>query len=174
MFCNELFESAIREAREAHSSQMFESVLREADELNNRGILSIKEDDNDKALSKDDLKTKYKKYLMGFQGKIFKNKSTGLDIKVSADSIRELLTKHRPRYKMITWKYLNVFIEDSILDSSSNDYKNRPEIEDSKSFHYHCLINDLPYDIILIMRKAVDDIDKLRYYKLVKIKAEKK
>ena len=44
------------------------------------------------------------------------------------------------------------------------------EIEDSKSFHYHCLINDIPFDIILIMRKAVDDIDKLRYYKLIKIK----
>jgi len=29
MFCNELFESAIREAREAHSSKLFESVLRE-------------------------------------------------------------------------------------------------------------------------------------------------
>jgi len=30
MFINELFESVIREAREAHSSQLFESVLREA------------------------------------------------------------------------------------------------------------------------------------------------
>jgi len=32
MFCNELFEGAIREAREAHSIQLFESVLREANE----------------------------------------------------------------------------------------------------------------------------------------------
>ena len=30
MFCNELFESVIRKAREYHSSQLFESVLREA------------------------------------------------------------------------------------------------------------------------------------------------
>jgi hypothetical protein len=86
-----------------------------------------------------------------------------LDISVSADSVGELSTKHRTRPKIISWKYLDIFIEDSMLDSSParKDYKEKLEIEDSKLFYYQCFINDIPYEIILTMRKAVDDIDKL-------------
>jgi len=155
MLINELFESSIREAREDYSSQLFESVLREADE-NNNDILSIHEEAEDKTLSLYKLKAEYKdKYLNNFQGKTFKNKSTELDIKISADSIRELWKKHRTRPKVISWRYLDKFIEDS------------------KLFHYQCSINDIPYKIILTMRKAVNDIDKLRYYTLKEIKEEK-
>jgi len=76
MLCNELFESVIRESREAHSHQLFESVLREADEpemvIVEAGRIFITQTDKEKLKSIDELWDYYKDYA---EDKIKTNKN---------------------------------------------------------------------------------------------------
>jgi hypothetical protein len=69
---------------------------------------------------------------------------------------------------------LNFFLENAFFQGDAPDYKNRPEIESVSYFETSCKVNGKPYKIVITTRKAVDDIDKLRYYTLKDIKIAEK
>jgi hypothetical protein len=138
-----------------------ESTLGEAE------IPEISETEEGKALLLGQLKHDCLKFAKKiFQGKIFVNKDTGKPIRVSQDGLMEWWRKSRKRDHVVSIKLLNFFLENAVFQGEVPDYKNRREIESVSRFETCCKVNGKPYKVVITTRKAVDDIDKLRYYTL--------
>jgi hypothetical protein len=101
-----------------------------------------------------------------FQGKVFRNKNTGKHIRVSQDGIMEWWRKSRRREHIVSIKLLDVFLKNAVCTGDAPDYKGRQEIESMSRFETGCKINGKPYHVVITTRKAVNDIDKFRYYAL--------
>lgn len=127
----------------------------------------IWETEEDKKLSIGKLKYRYLQYAKeNFQGKVFINKSTGKQIRVSNDGIMEWRQKARTREHIISIKLLNVFLETAIFKDTLPDYKGRPEIESDSRYTCECMVNGKRSQAVITTRKPVTGIDKLRYYAL--------
>jgi hypothetical protein len=130
-------------------------------------IPEIWETEEDKELSIGKLKYRYlQNAKQTYQGKVFKNRNTGKSIRVSADGIMEWWRKSRKREHIISIQLLDIFLENAVFIGESPDYKNRPEIENASQFEIRCKIDNKPYNVILITRKGIEDIDKFRYLSL--------
>jgi len=105
-----------------------------------------------------------------FQGKVFINKETQNPIRVSRDGLMEWWRKSRKREHIISVQSLDFFLENGIFKGESPDYKNRPEIEGASKFESGCKVNGKPFQVIITVRKGVNDIAKFRYYTLKNIK----
>ena len=131
----------------------------------------IWETEEEKSLPIGQLKYRYRQFARkNFQGKIFTNKDTHKQIRVSADGIMEWWRKSRRREHIISMQLLDYFLENGIFIEENPDYKNRPEIESASLFESTCKVNGKPFRVILTIRKGIDDIAKLRYYTLKNIK----
>ena len=104
-----------------------------------------------------------------FQGKVFINKDTQNPIRVSRDGIMEWWRKSRKREHIVSVQLLDFFLENGIFIGESPDYKNRPEIEGASQFESVCKVNGKLYEVIITIRKGVDDMAKFRYYTLKNI-----
>jgi hypothetical protein len=104
-----------------------------------------------------------------FQGKVFTNKDTQNPIRVSRDGINEWWRKSRRREHIVSVQLLDFFLENGIFIGESPDYKNRPEIEGASQFESVCKVNGKLYEVVITIRKGVDDIAKFRYYTLKNI-----
>ena len=131
----------------------------------------IWETEEEKPLSIGQLKYQYRQFARkNFQGKVFTNKDTRKQIRVSADGIMEWWRKSRKREHVISMQLLDYFLENGIFIEENPDYKNRPEIESASLFESACKINEKSFRVILTIRKGVDDNAKFRYYTLRNIK----
>jgi len=138
--------------------------------------LEIHETQDEKSLSIGQLKYKYLQIAkQQFQGKVFTNKSTQNPIRVSRDGIMEWWRKSRKREHIISVQLLDFFLENGIFMGESPDYLGRRKIISASQFESKCTINGKHYLVIITTRKAMYDIDKLRYYSLKKcIQSNKK
>ena len=105
-----------------------------------------------------------------FQGKVFTNKDTQNPIRVSRDGIMEWWRKSRKREHIISVQLLDFFLENGKFIGTHPDYKNRPEIEGASLFESACKVNGKSFQVIITIRKGVDDIAKFRYYTLKNVK----
>jgi len=136
MFYNELFESAIREAREAHSIQLFEWVLREANlrenvTLDDQENIVILETEEDKQKNDVDLKNFYREYA--FQQ--IKNKNwdfvtvennSSLKIQIVKSGIKEWYNKTTDRRQILCIQALPLMIQKMInIKTEKNDPSKR-------------------------------------------------
>ena len=127
----------------------------------------IWETEEDKKLSIGQLKYNYLQIArQKFQGKVFVNKDTKRPIKVSKDGIMEWWRKSRRREHIISVQLLDFFLTNGIFIKESPDYLGRPKIISASQFKINCKINGKPFNVILTTRKAIYDIDKLRYFSL--------
>ena len=134
-------------------------------------IPEIWETEEDKKLSAFDLKTKYKKYFQEhFQGNQYLNKSTGILISVSSDSVRQWVTKSRSRDKIIVIQILDFLLENSKSEGLLiPDRKERAEIEHFIHFMHIVSINGKKYNVVLKIVKPVNQSHKFYYCSLEKI-----
>jgi hypothetical protein len=133
-------------------------------------IPEIAETDTEKLLPIGKLKTSYKQYAkFNFQGNVYCNNDSGLLIKVSKDSIMEWYVKSRRREHIISIKKLDSILANALFLDTEPDIKNRSKIESASHFKYMCKINGELYNVLITTRKAVNDINKLRYYSLTKV-----
>ena len=101
-----------------------------------------------------------------FQGKIFTNNNTQNPIRVSHDGIMEWWRKSRKREHIISLQLLDFFLENAIFIEETIDYLGRMKIISASQFESICKINGKLYKVIITTRKAIFDIDKLRYFSL--------
>jgi hypothetical protein len=133
-------------------------------------IYEISETDGEKILSIGQLKTSYKQYAKSnFQGNVYCNNDSGLLIKVSKDSIMEWYVKSRRREHIISIKMLDSILVNALFINTEPDIKKRSKIESASHFKYMGKINGELYNVLITTRKAVNDINKLRYYSLTKV-----
>jgi len=104
-----------------------------------------------------------------FQGKVFTNKDTKKLIRVSKDGIMEWWRKSRKREHIISIQLLDFFLENAVFICENPDYLNRNKIISACQFESKCKVNDKIFKVLIITRKAIFDIDKLRYYSLKEI-----
>jgi hypothetical protein len=129
--------------------------------------LEIHETEEDKNLSIGQLKYKYLQIAkQEFQGKVFINSETGRPIKVSKDGLMEWWRKSRKREHIISIQLLGFFLENSCFTGESPDYLGRRKIISASQFESKCTINGKDFLVNITTRKAMYDIDKLRYYSL--------
>ena len=134
-------------------------------------IPEIWETEEEKRFTVGQLKHRYLQIAkQKFQGKVFTNKNTSRQIRVSADGIMEWWRKSRKREHIISVQLLDYFLENGVLIEENPDYKNRPEIESASLFESACKVNGKHFKVIITVRKGVDDIAKFRYYTLRNIK----
>jgi len=101
-----------------------------------------------------------------FQKKVFINKDTGKPIRISKDGIMEWWCKSRKREHIISVQLLDFFLENAILIGENPDYLGRRKIIGVSRFESKCAINGRLFLVIITTRKAIYDIDKLKYYSL--------
>jgi hypothetical protein len=134
-------------------------------------IPEIWETEEERPLSIGELKYKYLQLArQKFQGNVYTNKETQNQIRVSRDGINEWWRKSRKREHIISVQLLDYFLENGIFVEENPDYKNRPEIEGASIYKSTCKINETTFQVILTIRKGIDNIAKFRYYTLKKIK----
>jgi len=130
-------------------------------------IPEIGETEEDKEISTGQLKYRYLKIArQKFQGKVFTNKDTGKPIRISKDGIMEWWRKSRKREHIISVQLLDFFLENAIFTGENPDYLGRRKIVGVSHFESKCTINGKLFLVIITTRKALYDIDKLRYYSL--------
>ena len=131
-------------------------------------IPEIWETDEDKLFTIGQLKYHYRQIAkQNFQGEIFINRDTNRQIRVSADGIMEWWRKSRKREHIISVQLLDYFLENGIFTGESPDYLGRRKIISASQFDCICKINGKPYKVLLTTRKAIYDIDKFRYFRLI-------
>ncbi|MDR0472639.1 MAG: hypothetical protein LBH43_03055 [Treponema sp.] len=136
-------------------------------EPDNPGIPEIWITEEEKSLSIGQLKYNYLQIArLKFQGKVFTNKETEKPIKVSKDGIMEWWKKSRKREHIVAVIFLDFFLENSIFMRESPDYLGRKKIISASQYQSVCKVNGKPYKVIITTRKAIYDIDKLRYFSL--------
>jgi len=129
--------------------------------------IEIHETQDDKTLSIGQLKYKYLQIAkQKFQGKVFINIKTGKPIRVSKDGLMEWWRKSRKREHIISIQSLNFFLENAIFIEENPDYLGRQKIISASQFESKCTVNDKHFLVAITTRKAMYDIDKLRYYSL--------
>jgi len=106
-----------------------------------------------------------------FQGKVFTNKNTQNPIRVSRDGINEWWRKSRRREHIVSVQLLDFFLENGIFIEESPDYLGREKIKSSSQFESVCKINGKIFKALITTRRAIYDIDKLRYYTVKEIEA---
>jgi len=130
-------------------------------------IPEIWETEKDKWLSIGKLKYHYLQIAkQRFQGKVFTNKNTGKPIRISKDGIMEWWSKSRKREHIISVQLLDFFLENAIFTGENPDYLGRRKIIGVSHFEIKCIINGKLFLVIITTRKAIYDIDKLKYYSL--------
>jgi hypothetical protein len=131
--------------------------------------LEIHETEEDKSLSIGQLKYKYLQIAkQKLQGKIFINSETGKPVKVSKDGLMEWWRKSRKREHIISIQSLGFFLENSCFTGESPDYLGRRKIISASKFEIKYAINGKDYLVVITTRKAMHDIDKLRYFSIKK------
>jgi len=134
-------------------------------------IPEIWETEEEKCLTIGQLKYRYLQIAkQSFQGKVFANKDTNRQIRVSSDGIMEWWRKSRKREHIISVQMLDFFLENGVFIEENPDYKSRPEIESASLFESACKVNGKPFKVVVTVRKGVDDIAKFRYYTLRNIR----
>ena len=132
-------------------------------------IPEIWETEEEKGLSIGQLKYCYLQIArQRFQGKIFTNKDTEKPIRVSKDGIMEWWRKSRRREHIISIQLLDFFLENGMFIREGPDYLGRKKIQSASQFESICKIDGNLYKVIITTRKAIYDIDKLRYFVLKK------
>jgi len=130
-------------------------------------MVEIWEAKEEKYLSIGQLKHHYLKIAKEkFQGKVFFNKNTKKPIRVSKDGIMEWWRKSRKREHIISIKLLDYFLENATFIEEKPDYLGRSKIISASQFESLCKINGGLFQITLITRKSIYDIDKFRYISL--------
>jgi hypothetical protein len=130
-------------------------------------VPEIWETEEEKSLSIGQLKHKYHHIAkQSFQGKIYTNRDTKKTIRVSGDGIMEWWRKSRRREHIIAVQLLDYFLENGVFTEEKPDYLGRRKIISASQFECACKVNGKPYKVILTTRKAIYDIDKLRYFSL--------
>ena len=133
-------------------------------------IPEIWELEEDKTLSIGQLKHRYLQIArQKFQGKVFTNKDSKNPIRVSRDGLMEWWRKSRKREHIISIQLLDFFLENAVFICENPDYLNRNKIISACQFESKCKVNDKIFKVLIITRKAIFDIDKLRYYSLKEI-----
>jgi hypothetical protein len=133
----------------------------------------IIETDAERKLSLNDLRKERLHYVQEhFQGKMFTNKSTGREIKVSREGIGEWKMKSKTREQVVSIKILDRLLEDSTLDHDSPDEKGRQNIENFSYFTRRCMVNETPYMAIITVKKTRPYGDKYYHHYLDDIKIE--
>ena len=131
-------------------------------------IPEIWETKEDKEFSIGQLKYRYLQIAkQKFQRKVYINKDTGKPIRISKDGIMEWWRKSRKREHIISVQLLDFFLENAIFTGETPDYLSRRKIIGVNHFESKCMINGKLFLVIITTRKAIYDIDKLRYYSLI-------
>jgi hypothetical protein len=137
-------------------------------------MLEIWETEEEKTLTIGQLKHYYRQIARHkFQGKIYTNKNTEKQVKVSADGIMEWWRKSRRREHIISIKLLDYFLENGVFLNERPDYLSRRKIISASQFESICKINGKQFTVIITTRRAIYDIDKFRYFSLKDIEIEK-
>jgi len=63
-------------------------------------------------------------------------------------------------------QFLDFFLENAIFTEENPDYLSRKKIISASHFESACKVNGERYRVIITTRKAIHDIDKLRYFVL--------
>jgi hypothetical protein len=143
--------------------------------LDTAKTFEISESEEEKALSLGQLKHDCLKFAkQAFQGEIFVNKDTGKPIRVSQDGLMEWWRKSRRREHIIAVKLLDKFLENAAFKGDSPDYKGRSTIEGVSRFEAQCKVNEKPYQVNLVTRKAFNSPDKFRFFTLKDIEVVQK
>jgi hypothetical protein len=146
-----------------------EIVLQEAQ------ILEIRETNAERSLTIGQLKHQCLQYAkQNFQGKEFTNKDTNKPIRVSQDGLMEWWRKSRRREHVIAVKLLDKFLENAVFKEDSPDYKGRLTIEGVSRFETQCRVDEKPYQVKLVTRKAFNSPDKFRFFTLKDIEVVQK
>jgi hypothetical protein len=123
--------------------------------------------EEEKSLSIGKLKYNYLQIArLKLQGKVFTNKNTKKPIKVSKDGLMEWWRKSRKREHIVSVLLLDFFLENAIFTGTYPDYLDRKKIISASQFESICKINGKLYSVFITTRKALYDIDKLRYFAL--------
>jgi hypothetical protein len=132
-------------------------------------VPEIWETEEDKGLSIGQLKFRCLQIAkQKFQGRVFTNKDTEKPIRVSKDGIMEWWRKSRKREHILSVQLLDFFLENGNFICENPDYLSRKKILSASQFESICRINGKLYKVTITTRKAIYDIDKLRYFVLKK------
>jgi hypothetical protein len=81
--------------------------------------------------------------------------------------------KSRQREHIIAVRLLDKFLENAARKGDSPDYKGRSAIEGVSRFETRCKVNEKPYQVKLVTRKAFNSPDKFRLFTLKDIELAK-
>jgi hypothetical protein len=105
-----------------------------------------------------------------FQGKVFTNKATSREIRVSGEGLGEWKMKSKTREQVLSIKILDKLLENAAFDHDAPDEKGRPNIENFSYFTQQCMVNGTPYTAIITIKKAKPYGDKYYHHYLENIK----
>jgi hypothetical protein len=105
-----------------------------------------------------------------FQGKVFINKATSREIKVSGEGLGEWKMKSKTREQVLSIKILDKLLENAAFDHDAPDEKGRLNIENFSYFTQHCVVNEIPYMAIITIKKTKPYGDKYYHHYLENIK----
>jgi hypothetical protein len=143
--------------------------------MNSNGTPEIWETEEERSLSIGQLKYVYLQFAKrNFQGKVLVNTGTGIQIRVSQDGIMEWWRKSRKRSHIISVKLLDYFLENAVYKKTMPDKNHRKKIISASSFETECIVNGTHFQVFVTSRKAVNDIDKFRYFSLQDLSGDKK
>jgi hypothetical protein len=135
------------------------------------GDNTVLETDVEKALSDLELKKECLNYArQHFQGKIFTNKMTGREIKVSGEGLGEWKMKSKTREQVLSIKILDKLLENAAFDHDAPDEKGRANIDFFSYFTQQCALNGVPYMAIITIKKTKPCGDKYYHHYLEGIK----
>ncbi|MDR2028566.1 MAG: hypothetical protein LBP93_03400 [Treponema sp.] len=105
-----------------------------------------------------------------FQGKLFTNKATGREIKVSGEGLGEWKMKSKTREQVLSIKILDRLLENAAFDHDAPDEKGRLNIETFSYFTQQCVINGTPFTAIITIKRTKPYGDKYYHHYLEDIK----
>jgi hypothetical protein len=132
---------------------------------------TVMETEEERQLSGVELKKECLAYArQHFQGKIFTNKATNREIKVSSEGLGEWKMKSKTREQVLSIKSLDQLLENGAFDHDAPDEKGRPNVEIFSYFTQQCIINETPYMAVITIKKTKPYGDKYYHHYLEGIK----
>jgi hypothetical protein len=107
-----------------------------------------------------------------FQGRVFTNKATCREIKVSGEGLGEWKMKSKTREQVLSIKILDGLLENAVFDHDAPDEKGRINIENFSYFTQQCVVNGTPFTAIITIKRTKPYGDKYYHHYLEDIKIE--
>jgi hypothetical protein len=133
----------------------------------------VVETDIERGLSFAELRQECFKYARkNFQGKIYTNKETSRPILVSHQGLGEWKMKSKTRCQVLSIKILDQLLEDAFFDHDAIDEHDRPDVEKFSYFKRLCVVNGMPFQAIITVKRVKGLGDKYYHHYLEDIKIE--